>query len=810
MPEDDLAAAPAEPTGAPPKTPRSGQDEPPEPPDLSAPTDGGNDGHIVEIDIERELQDSYLTYAMSTIMDRALPDVRDGLKPSQRRILVAMNDLNLRPGKKHLKCAKIAGNTSGDYHPHGEGVIYPTLVGMAQSWKMRVPLIDPQGNFGSIEGDPPAAMRYTESRLTHAAGDMLADLKLDTVDYQPNYDERLVEPTILPGRFPSLLINGSVGIAVGMATSLAPHNPSEIFDAIDRVIDDPSIDLASLMTDELDDEGEIVRLGVKGPDFPTGGIILGRRGIMDAYSTGRGKVYVRGECHVEALANNREQIVIDSIPYMLMQSTLVERIVDAVKDERITDVSDVRNESGRNAQTRIVVELKRGGDAAVVENQLYRFTPLQQTFSMMNIALVNRRPRTLGLREMIDCHLRHRRDVVRRRTLHLLREAKKRAHLLEGMIYAVCDIDEVIRLIRASRTREEAIQALVKRRFRIAADHPYAGQIPQRLIDYAARFEAVGGVSLSRVQAETIGAMRLIQLVGLEIEKLAGDYTGLVAQIEEFEAVLADEGRVDSIIKQDIAAQKHAIATQQNVLGQAFKMDAAVNQSLQDEGARLSASQALRWNALKGKLEAQIEKTDEPAKIAALGETLALVTQKEKNSWAESQRQEARTLAKASMYSALDIQTAQAERNFQASQRNAAADRALRREDRALKREDLTFRRAKEARLEERGERRYQEDFDLKLKREERYTEKQESKRRSEYVEKTEKVYEALAQSEQHRRTHREAYEGEHERQRRKRNRGNPRHGHRHLLPAGAVRSLCPGAEFLGPSLRIDRTGPAS
>ena len=556
MPEDDLAAAPAEPTGAPPQTPRSGQDEPPQPPDLSAPTDGGNDGHIVEIDIERELQDSYLTYAMSTIMDRALPDVRDGLKPSQRRILVAMNDLNLRPGKKHLKCAKIAGNTSGDYHPHGEGVIYPTMVGMAQSWKMRVPLIDPQGNFGSIEGDPPAAMRYTEARLTHAAGDMLADLKLDTVDYQPNYDERLVEPTILPGRFPSLLINGSVGIAVGMATSLAPHNPSEIFDAIDRVIDDPSIDLASLMTDELDDEGEIVRLGVKGPDFPTGGIILGRRGIVDAYSTGRGKVYVRGECHVEALANNREQIVIDSIPYMLMQSTLVERIVDAVKDERITDVSDVRNESGRNAQTRIVVELKRGGDAAVVENQLYRFTPLQQTFSMMNIALVNRRPRTLGLREMIDCHLRHRRDVVRRRTLHLLREAKKRAHLLEGMIYAVCDIDEVIRLIRASRTREEAIQALVKRRFRIAADHPYAGQIPQRLIDYAARFEAVGGVSLSRVQAETIGAMRLIQLVGLEIEKLAGDYTGIVVQIEEFEAILADGGRVDAIIKQDIAEMK--------------------------------------------------------------------------------------------------------------------------------------------------------------------------------------------------------------------------------------------------------------
>jgi DNA gyrase subunit A len=562
MPEDDLAPAQAEQPGQPDQSTDSGENQPPPPPDEIVGSGGGNDGNIVELDIVRELQDSYLTYAMSTIMDRALPDVRDGLKPSQRRILAAMNDLNLRPGKKHLKCAKIAGNTSGDYHPHGESVIYPTLVGMAQKWRMRVPLVDPQGNFGSIDGDPPAAMRYTEARMTHAAVDMLADLKLDTVDFQPNYDERLLEPTVLPGKFPNLLINGTVGIAVGMATSLAPHNPTEIFDAITRIVDDPTIDLPTLMTDEVDEEGNVTRLGVKGPDFPTGGIILGRRGILDGYINGRGKVYLRGVIHVETLPNGREQIVIDEIPYMLSQGTLVERIVDAVKDERITDVSDVRNESGRTARTRVIVELKRGVDAAVVENQLYQFTPLQQTFSLMNIALVNHRPLTLGLREMIDCYIGHRRDVIRRRTACLLRDAKRKAHLLEGMIYAVCDIDEVIRLIRASRTREEAIKALMQRRFQIPADHEYAAKIPQRLLDFTARFDALGGVALTRVQAEQIGSMRLIQLVGLEIEKLARDYTELVVQIEDYESILADPSRVDAIIKEDCAEMKARFGTE--------------------------------------------------------------------------------------------------------------------------------------------------------------------------------------------------------------------------------------------------------
>ncbi len=526
--------------------------------DGSTAAGGGGDhhGHIVDLDIEHELKDSYLTYAMSTIMDRALPDVRDGLKPSQRRILVAMNDLGLRPGKKHYKCAKITGDTSGNYHPHGDTVIYPTLAGMAQAWKMRVPLIDPQGNFGSIDGDPPAAQRYTEARMHHAAMDMLVDLKLDTVDFQPNYDDRLTEPTVLPGKFPNLLINGGMGIAVGMATSLPPHNPTEILDAITRVIDDPDISLIDLMTDETDEDGVVSRLGVKGPDFPTGGIILGRRGILEAYDSGRGKVTVRGICHFEEFGKNREQIVIDRIPYGTVQNNLVEEIVNAIKDERLKDVSDVRNESGRNAQTRIVLELKRGADTAVVENQLYQHTQLQQTFSIINVALVNRQPRTLGLKQIIECHIDHRVEVIRRRTAYLLREAKKKAHVLEGMIYAVVDIDEIIALIKSSQTREEAIRKLMDRRYNIPMDHPAAALLPQRLIDRVRAAEAEGGVKLTRVQAETIGGMRLIQLVGLEIERLVNEYNALNDEIEGYELILSEHQRVLDIIKEDCAEMR--------------------------------------------------------------------------------------------------------------------------------------------------------------------------------------------------------------------------------------------------------------
>lgn len=560
----------------------------PQHPETPAPGDSGapdsstplNIGAVLDLQIEDELKDSYLTYAMSTIMDRALPDVRDGLKPSQRRILVAMNDLNLRPGKKHIKCAKICGDTSGNYHPHGESVIYPTLVGLAQPWKMRVALVDPQGNFGSIDPDPPAAMRYTEARMSHAAVDILEDLRLDTVDFQPNYDDRLREPTVLPGKFPHLLINGGVGIAVGMATSLLPHNPGEIFDAIVAVIDNPNLSTTDL-------------LGiVPGPDFPTGGIIKGRRGIAEGYATGRGRLTVRGVVHVENIpgSRDRQQIVIDTVPYQVGLRNLVESIAEAVNEERIKDISDVRNESGRDAPVRVVCELKRGADAAVVENQLYEFTPLQSTISIINIALVNRQPRTLPLKDLIGQYVAHRVDVIERRTRHLLQEAKKKAHVLEGLILAVCDIDEVIRVIRSSRTREEAIGRLAAMRFRIAPDHRHAAAIPSRLMNAVRLAESAGGMPLSRVQAEAIGAMRLIQLVGLEIEKLVGDYKGLVAEIEGFEAILADHGRVLAIIKADCAEMKARYARPRLTKIEEGESDLNIEALIREEDVALTIS----------------------------------------------------------------------------------------------------------------------------------------------------------------------------------------------------------------------------
>jgi DNA gyrase subunit A len=494
---------------------------------------------VSSIDIDRELHESYLTYAMSTIMDRALPDVRDGLKPSQRRILVALHDLKLSPGKKHIKCAKVCGDTSGNYHPHGESVIYPTLVNMGQDWKTRYLLVDKQGNFGSIEGDPPAAMRYTEARMTHATMAMLEDIDKDTVDFKPNYDDRLMEPTVLPGKLPNLLVNGSAGIAVGMASSMPPHNLREVCRAIVAVIDDPNLPIERLL--EL----------VPGPDFPTGGTICGRRGVIEAYATGRGRVVVRGKVHHEkettGSGSGRDVIVIDEIPYQVVQSSLIEKIVEASKGGRIEDISDVRNHSGRDARTRIRVVLKKGADPAVVEKQLYEFTPLQSSFSIINIALVNGQPKTLTFRQLVQCYIDHRKEVIRRRTQYLLRHAKQQAHRLEGLIYAVCDIDEVIRIIRSSRTREEAIERLQARAFRIAPDHPRAAIVPPRLIERAKG----DGVILTRVQAEAIGALRLIQLVGLEIEKLSAELNGLIDEIEGYERILGDERLVLDIVKED-------------------------------------------------------------------------------------------------------------------------------------------------------------------------------------------------------------------------------------------------------------------
>ncbi len=498
------------------------------------PTIDPNFDRVSSIDIERELHDSYLTYAMSTIMDRALPDVRDGLKPSQRRILLAMHDLRLAPNKKHRKCAKICGDTSGNYHPHGESVIYPTLVNLGQDWKTRCLLIDKQGNFGSIEGDPPAAMRYTEARMTGAAMAMLDDIDKETVGFKSNYDDTRTEPVVLPGKLPNLLVNGSSGIAVGMASSMPPHNLREICNAIVATIDDPNIPLERLL--------DIA----PGPDFPTGGAICGRRGVIDAYATGRGRIVVRGKVHHEKL-DNRDVIVIDEIPYQVVQSGLIEKIVDASKAGRIEDIADVRNHSGRDARTRIRVVLKKGADPNVVEKQLYEFTPLQSSFSIINIALVNGQPKTLTFRQLIQCYIDHRKEVIRRRTLFLLRQAKQQAHKLEGLIYAVCDIDEVIAIIRSSRTREQAIERLQQRAFRISRDNPQAPLVPARLLEKGGS----DGVRLTRVQAEAIGALRLIQLVGLELERLSAELNALIEEIDGYERILNDERLVLDILKED-------------------------------------------------------------------------------------------------------------------------------------------------------------------------------------------------------------------------------------------------------------------
>lgn len=502
-------------------------------PESSAPMPPGGGGIVEDLNIERELQDSYLTYAMSTIVDRALPDVRDGLKPSQRRILVAMKDLNLGPRSKHYKCAKICGDTSGNYHPHGDQVVYPTLVRLAQDWSMRYPLVDPQGNFGSTDGDPPAASRYTEARMTGVAMEMLADLELGTVDFQPNYDDRLEEPTVLPGKFPNLLVNGSTGIAVGMACNLLPHNLREICDAIVHVIDKPDCALADLMNI------------VPGPDFPTGGIVMGTDGIVEGYATGRGRLTLRAKHHVEE-HKGRHTIVIDELPYGVIRQSILHAVAEGVKSGRMDDIAAANDESGRKHAVRIVIDLKRGAEPEVTINQLWQYTPCQVTVSIINIAIVGRRPRTLGLKPLIEHFIEHRKQVIVRRTRHLLKKAQQRGHILEGLIYAVCDIDEVVKLIRSSSTREEAIIKLRERAFRIATTHPYSAKIPPSLIERAS-----AGVRLSQAQAEAIGRLQLIQLVGLEIDKLTGEYAEVVQQIEDYQYILANDSAVLDIIRED-------------------------------------------------------------------------------------------------------------------------------------------------------------------------------------------------------------------------------------------------------------------
>ena len=497
--------------------------------------------NVQEIFIEEEMKDAYLTYAMSVIVSRALPDVRDGLKPSQRRILVAMNDLGLGPRSRYRKCAKICGDTSGNYHPHGEAVVYPTLVRMAQPFAERYPVIEGQGNFGSIDGDPPAAMRYTEARLMPLAMEMIEDLEKDTVDFQPNYDDTREEPTVLPGKFPNLLCNGSSGIAVGMATSMPPHNLVEVCDAILAVVDKPDIDVKDLLKI------------VKGPDFPTGGIICGHQGIVDGYLTGRGAITVRARAHAEELRGGREQIVVTEIPYGQIKTRIIERIAECVKDDVIDGISDVRDESDREGM-RLVIELKRDAQTDIVLNQLFAHTPLQDTFSIINIALDRGRPRTMNLKEIIVAYKNHRIEIIRRRTLYLLKRARAREHLVFGLLYAVANIDEIVEIIKKSPDVPTAKQRLMAK-----AWHFRITNLPGKKTDEANQRLAEAtkdALHYSSLQADAILGMRLQQLTGLEVEKLRDEWVQLRDQIDEYESILRDDRLVLNIIAEDLHEMK--------------------------------------------------------------------------------------------------------------------------------------------------------------------------------------------------------------------------------------------------------------
>jgi DNA gyrase subunit A len=487
---------------------------------------------VEPINVAEEVSRSFLDYSMSVIISRALPDARDGLKPSQRRILYAMHDLSLFPGRQHRKCAKICGDTSGNYHPHGEAVIYPTLVHMAQPWAMRERLVDGQGNFGSVEGDPPAAMRYTEARMTHLGAALMTDMDKDTVDFVPNYDETRTEPTVFPSAFPNLLVNGGTGIAVGMATNIPPHNLSEVIDGICAQIDDPDIGLDELMKH------------VKGPDFPTGCAICGVSGIKQYLETGRGSMKVRGKVGIEELKGGREQIVITEIPYNVNRATLVERIASLVNEKVLTDISAVRDESDEN--TRVAIELKRDANPKVVINNLYKHTAMETSFAVIMLAIDHGRPKLLSLKEANACYIEHRREVVLRRTRFELRKAEERAETLEGYLIALANLDEFIRIIRGSASRDEA-------RVKLLAFEFTRRQVEQ--IGVLIRSEtrlANGRYAFSEQQADEILNLRLYQLTGLEREKIDKEYKELLESIKDLRDVLAKEQRVFTIIKKEL------------------------------------------------------------------------------------------------------------------------------------------------------------------------------------------------------------------------------------------------------------------
>jgi DNA gyrase subunit A len=466
------------------------------------------------ISVEKELKKSYLDYAMSVIVGRALPDVRDGLKPVHRRVLFAMREIGVFYNRPYVKSARIVGDVIGKYHPHGDTAAYDTLVRLAQAFSMRYPLVNGQGNFGSLDGDAPAAMRYTEARMTRIDREIVADLDKETVDFVPNYDNSLMEPSVMPSRLPNLLVNGSSGIAVGMATNIPPHNLNEVLDGLIALIDDPNMTVHQLFTI------------IQGPDFPTGGTICGRAGIREAYETGRGVIVMRAKTRIEKTKDaRREVIVVDEIPYQQNKAVLVERIAQLIKDKKISAISEIRDESDRQG-LRVVMELKKDEIAEVVVNQLYKMTPMQKSFGIIFLAIVNNKPEVLNLKQMLEHFVQHRRVVVYRRTAFELRKAEEKAHLLEGLSIAINNLDEVVKLIRAAKTPAEAKEQLI------------------------ARFK------LSPIQAQTVLDMRLQRLTGLEREKIAQDYQEILEEIKHLSEILGDESMVMDIIKQELVEIK--------------------------------------------------------------------------------------------------------------------------------------------------------------------------------------------------------------------------------------------------------------
>lgn len=506
--------------------------------------------HIIPRNIEDEMKDSYLRYSMSVIIARALPDARDGLKPSQRRILFAMRQLNLGPSAKYRKCAKISGDTSGDYHPHGEQVIYPTLVRMAQPWAMRYTLVDGQGNFGSIDGDPPAAMRYTEARLTQSAVHLMEDLDKQTVDMTPNYDETKLEPVVFPAKFPNLLCNGSSGIAVGMATNIPPHNLREVVQATLLLLENPNTS-----------NEEILRV-MSGPDFPTGGIICGVRGIHEAYQTGRGKICLRGALHVEQDDSNpdREKIIIDEIPYNVNKSRLIEQIAELINNKQVTGISDLRDESDKDG-LRISIDLKKGELPDIIINQLYKYSDLQVTFGCNMLALDRGLPRTMGVRPLILAWVDHRIEVIRRRTRFELEKAEARAHILEGYLKAIANLDDVVKLIRSSASREEAKIELIKR------------------------------YGFTDKQAHAVLDLRLYQLTGLEHDKINNEYQELLKKIAHLKSVLASEEMVKDIIREELDEILKSAKKERCTKIIPFESDVAMEDLIADESVLITISE---------------------------------------------------------------------------------------------------------------------------------------------------------------------------------------------------------------------------